>query len=103
LLRGDSAAYAETFPAPPLGLMDLADGWCSAVTVPFAAGDRMLLYTDGVSEARDADGAEFPLVNRYLTARETKDDELLDRLLGGLRAHVGSRQGDDILLVLASR
>jgi hypothetical protein len=38
LLRGGTASYVETFPAPPLGLLDLADGWCKKFTVPFGSG-----------------------------------------------------------------
>jgi serine phosphatase RsbU (regulator of sigma subunit) len=106
LLRGSSASYVQTFPAPPLGLMDLTDGWCSAVSIKFTAGDRMLLYTDGASEARDASRAEFPLTQRSLAAHQSgsaPDEEMLDGLLGGLRKHVGGQPADDILLVLASR
>ena len=55
--RRSSTPYA----APPLGLLDLADGWCRASMIPVGDGDQLLLYTDGVSEARDADGRFFPL------------------------------------------
>ena len=61
LLRHGAAAFVEPYAAPPLGLLDLADGWCRASMVPVSAGDRLLLYTDGVSEARDARGRFFPL------------------------------------------
>jgi serine phosphatase RsbU (regulator of sigma subunit) len=102
LLRDGSASFVETFPAPPLGLMDLADGWCSAVSTSFLAGDRLLFYTDGVSEARDADGEYFPLSDRARQGAELKKD-VLDYLLDRLREHIGHSQADDILLVLASK
>lgn len=107
LLRGESASYVETFPAPPLGLLDLANGWCAATTVPFGAGDGLLLYTDGVSEARDLDQRYFPLSD--LTAAALRDsggvhcDQILDSLVAGLRAHIGEHQADDILISLAAR
>lgn len=105
LLRGGTASFVETFPAPPLGLLDLADGWCTKITVPFAAGDAMLAYTDGVSEARDGAGQYFPLaeeVTRALGESEPAEG-LLDRLVTTLRAHMAGRQADDALMLLASR
>jgi serine phosphatase RsbU (regulator of sigma subunit) len=104
LLRGESASFVETFPAPPLGLLDLADGWCTKSTMPFGAGDRLLLYTDGVSEARDTAGRYFPLSERAADAlRGEPDVYLLDGLVASVRAHIGKRQADDILLLLATR
>jgi serine phosphatase RsbU (regulator of sigma subunit) len=103
LLRGEAASFVETFPAPPLGLLDLADGWCAATTVPFAAGDGFLLYTDGVSEARDGAGQYFPLAERAAEALREKADGLLDQLIAGLREHLGEQQADDILLLHATR
>ncbi|MFI0239956.1 PP2C family protein-serine/threonine phosphatase [Streptomyces sp. NPDC016845] len=65
LLRGGGAVPAAVpAPAPPLGLLDLAHGWCAAQPVPRTAWDRMLLHTDGVSEARDAGGTFYPLAER---------------------------------------
>ena len=61
LLRDGSAVFVEPYAAPPLGLLDLADGWCRASMIPVGHGDQLLLYTDGVSEARDAAGRFFPL------------------------------------------
>lgn len=104
LLREGSASFVETFPAPPLGLLDLADGWCNATSLPFASGDALLLYTDGVTEARDADGSYFRLAEHVVAAmRESTDDGVLDHLLADLRAHIGDEQADDILLLLAAR
>lgn len=118
LLRGGTASFIETFPAPPLGLLDLADGWCTMFTVPFGTGDTLLMYTDGVTEARDRSGAYFPLAEiarradlasrgSDLTSPPDEGDDrvagLLDDLLASLRAHIGDRQSDDILMLLAAR
>lgn len=105
LLRDGAASFMETFPAPPLGLLDLADGWCASVTTQFRPGDGLLLYTDGVSEARDRGGRYFPLGERTAVAAAASDcDEgLLDHLMKDLRTHIGEAQGDDILLLLACR
>ena len=111
LLRGGSAAFIEPYAAPPLGLLDLADGWCRASMIPIGDGDQLLLYTDGVSEARDAAGRFFPLAK--LTAEGLNSDgvppgagtdrtHLLDALVTSLADHVGDRGCDDILLLLVT-
>ncbi|WP_353940478.1 PP2C family protein-serine/threonine phosphatase [Streptomyces sp. HUAS MG91] len=61
---GGAVPAAMPAPAPPLGLLDLAHGWCAAQPVPACAWQRMLLHTDGVTEARDADGVFYPLAER---------------------------------------
>jgi serine phosphatase RsbU (regulator of sigma subunit) len=105
LLRDNSAAFIEPYAAPPLGLLDLAEGWCRASMMPVGDGDQLLLYTDGVSEARDADGQFFPLAQVTAeTVRGTCPDRapLLDVLVARLDEHVGDRRCDDILLLLVT-
>ncbi|MGW1146584.1 PP2C family protein-serine/threonine phosphatase [Streptomyces sp. NPDC002454] len=46
----------------PLGLGDLSEGPAPLQRIWPAAGDTLLLVTDGVTEARDAQGEFFPLV-----------------------------------------
>jgi serine phosphatase RsbU (regulator of sigma subunit) len=105
LLRDGSAAFIEPYAAPPLGLLDMAEGWCRASMIPVGDGDQLLLYTDGVSEARDAAGRFFPLAQVTAdTIRDTGPDRapLLDVLAARLDEHVGERACDDILLLLVT-
>ncbi|NYV74343.1 PP2C family protein-serine/threonine phosphatase [Streptomyces sp. UH6] len=53
-------------PAPslPINLAGLANDTHDVREVPFTPGDRLLLYTDGVSETRDAHGDFYPLEER---------------------------------------
>jgi len=105
LVRDNSAAFIEPYAAPPLGLLDLAEGWCRASMMPVGDGDQLLLYTDGVSEARDADGRFFPLAQVAAdTVRGACPDRapLLDVLVARLDEHVGDRRCDDILLLLVT-
>ncbi len=115
LLRGGSAAFVTPYAAPPLGLLDLAEGWCRASMIPVGDGDQLLLYTDGVSEARDAAGRFFPLAQVMAEALRLAGcagggrdgggqagGELLDVLAARLEEHVGDRGGDDILLLLVT-
>ena len=105
LLRDSSAAFIEPYAAPPLGLLDLAEGWCRASMIPVGDGDQLLLYTDGVSEARDTAGQFFPLAQVTAdTVGGTGPDRapLLDVLVARLDEHVGDRACDDILLLLVT-
>ncbi|MFF8596893.1 PP2C family protein-serine/threonine phosphatase [Streptomyces sp. NPDC015220] len=90
-------------PAPPLGI-GLTDPRGSAVDVlPFASGQTLLLYTDGVVEARDHHGVFYPFAER--TARWTgcPPGALLDHVQRDLLAHTGGRLGDDVALVAIRR
>ena len=105
LLRDGSAAFIEPYAAPPLGLLDLAEGWCRASMIPVGEGDQLLLYTDGISEARDSAGRFFPLAQVTAeTVLDTRPDRapLLDILVARLDEHVGDRGCDDILLLLVT-
>ncbi|MEU8585603.1 PP2C family protein-serine/threonine phosphatase [Streptomyces sp. NPDC048664] len=98
--------YSEVEPpvaAPPLGLRDLAGGDYQACPLHLVSGDLLLLYTDGVAEARDATDRFYPLAPR-LTALSHGDPEvLLDELLADVRAYVGSGLNDDAALLALRR
>ncbi|MFD3309715.1 PP2C family protein-serine/threonine phosphatase [Streptomyces sp. NPDC058694] len=87
-------------PAPPLGLRALAKHAPALDVVPFADGDQLLLYTDGVTEARDR-GREFYRLAEGL-ARHVCDEpaRTLTALHDELLAHVGGRLHDDAALLL---
>ncbi|GAA1244614.1 PP2C family protein-serine/threonine phosphatase [Kitasatospora nipponensis] len=73
LLTGGTVRSVSCPPDLPLGLGHLREGGGAPVTtVPLAAGQTLLLHTDGVTEARDRDGRFYPLADR-----------LADRFQGG--------------------
>jgi stage II sporulation SpoE-like protein len=68
-------------------------------------GDRLLLHSDGVVEARDADGAEFGIHRLVELAERAAADglpapETLRRLAHAVRRHRGVELQDDATLVL---
>ena len=91
-----TATYLETEPCLPLGLGDHYE----AVVVPWSAGARLLMYTDGLSEARDSTGEFLALLPLAPLLREGNGDEALDRLLDAVRAHIPHGQLNDDLAVL---
>ncbi|MEU1711159.1 PP2C family protein-serine/threonine phosphatase [Streptomyces sp. NPDC005706] len=72
-------------------------------TFPFEVGDLLLLYTDGVIEARDADGHFYPFAERASEWTRDDPDELLRALHDDLLAHVHGHLGDDAAVVAIRR
>lgn len=98
LIRPDGAAELLTVPPGlPLGL----GGGGEPVTVPWGAGHRLLLYTDGLSEARDEHGEFLPLLELAPTLTGSQPEVALDDVLERVRRHIkGGQLGDDLALVL---
>ncbi|MFB7176811.1 PP2C family protein-serine/threonine phosphatase [Streptomyces sp. NPDC056257] len=91
-------------PGPPLGLAGLVAAPVTAQTFAFAAGDVLLLYTDGVLEARDREGAFYPLAERVAACSGMHPRALLDHLCRDLLAHAtGNTLGDDAAMVAIER
>jgi serine phosphatase RsbU (regulator of sigma subunit) len=86
--------------APPLGIADLADSCRVPETIRFAAGDQMLLYTDGVIEARDAAGHFYPLPERAHLLKAVDAEDALRGLQADLLAHVDGAIADDAAMLL---
>jgi hypothetical protein len=83
-------------PAPPLGL----DPRPEPLRLRLALGDRILLYTDGASEAR-ARGGFFPLQAAAAFALVSADLEAgLESLWAELQRHVAGQLHDDVALLL---
>lgn len=84
-------------PELPLGLEPKP----SPVTVPWPQGSRLLLFTDGLVEARDRRGEFFPLADHAALLCGGELDQALDALLGALTRYTGRRLNDDLAVVLA--
>lgn len=90
-------------PAPPLGLGELAHPRYHVDSFPFEAGDLLLLYTDGVTEARDSTGTFYPLTERITSWAENDPDAFLERLRRDLLHHVGGHLNDDAAMIVIKR
>ena len=74
--------------------------------IDLKAGDRLLLFTDGITEAADADGKEFEESSIAAFARANialSANELNSQLLARVTGHCGAQfQDDATLLVIAA-
>ncbi|MFD0349868.1 PP2C family protein-serine/threonine phosphatase [Kitasatospora aburaviensis] len=104
LLNADGITVLNArHPAPPLGLGELAPTTYEVEDFPFLPGDRLLIYTDGVIEARDPERRFYPLTERVDAWRSERPEVLLNRLRRDLLAHVGGRLDDDAAMVVVER
>ena len=126
--RDDAATRRVTLlevpaPAPPLGLLALGDCSDAQLIHALQPDDQLLLYTDGVTEARDAKRAFYPLPDRVsvlaakaagsqaagkallkpvssVGGRQGQSQGLLDLVRTDLHKHVGAPLEDDAALLL---
>lgn len=93
------------FPEPPSYALPLGVGLptgerAEAFPVAFRPGDQMLLYTDGVTEARDAGGVFYPLGDRAALLADSDPENALEALRVDLIRHVRGPLHDDAAMLL---
>ncbi|MDN3354338.1 PP2C family protein-serine/threonine phosphatase [Actinomadura sp. DC4] len=104
LLRGGQVTELRaSHPAPPLGLGALVPAGHDVDTFAYEPGDVLLLYTDGVIEARDATGTFYPLAERVAAWPEREPASLVEHLHDDLLAYAGGRLDDDVAVVAVER
>ncbi|MEU3858731.1 PP2C family protein-serine/threonine phosphatase [Streptomyces sp. NPDC028722] len=101
LSPGHVVTVPSLHPSPPLGVP--AGDEHTLDVFSFEPGDTLLLYTDGVVEARDDHGRFYPLVDRVARWTEDSPEALMHHLRRDLLAHVGGRLGDDAALIALHR
>ncbi|MFF7245408.1 PP2C family protein-serine/threonine phosphatase [Embleya sp. NPDC008237] len=107
LIGPSGVRWLDVPPELPLGLAGLLSAAEPSPAYRFrmAPDELLLLYTDGTTEARDAQGRFFPL--REWVARHVEPGlsaiDLLGRLQRALLTHGGGRLTDDAALMVLGR
>ena len=105
--RGIVAGYARN--APVLGVLPASqyEPKIAEITVRLSPRDRLLMFTDGVNEAKAPTQADFALrhLNRRMVRdRAVKSKELIANIVDELDVHrSGVEQSDDITIIAAQR
>jgi serine phosphatase RsbU (regulator of sigma subunit) len=97
-------------PAPPLGLYELDLSFASSDTaphvrtVPFSAGTSVVLCTDGILDARDRDGAFFPIAEVLTAAAQHagQASDVVSAIQDRLIVHTKGRLRDDAAVLVLS-
>jgi serine phosphatase RsbU (regulator of sigma subunit) len=88
---------------PPLGMCELVDPGRRTSAFDFTPGDMLVLYTDGVIEARSPDGVFYPLAERLAGFPATNPETLVQQIHRDLLNHVGGDPADDVALLVIER
>jgi serine phosphatase RsbU (regulator of sigma subunit) len=100
---GDVDILEPTQAALPLGMGELG-AWPDRTDAhPLPPGATLLLYTDGLSEARDASGVFYDPGERLAGRLFPGPEELLDVLVDDVRRHTRGGATDDMALLAVSR
>jgi serine phosphatase RsbU (regulator of sigma subunit) len=103
LRRQDGSVQSLGPTRPVLGFM--LDAGFRAERLALSAGDRLLLYTDGVSEAANASGEEFGHDRLATLLDGPKDESLPQRyaqIMTHVQEHAAGKFTDDATLLLIS-
>ena len=87
----------------PLGLFDEAT--YNTNIVHFDSGDSFLLYTDGVTEARNPARQEYGLarLKKSFSTQHPNPRSYLDRILGEINSFVGEAPAHDDMTLIVFR
>lgn len=104
LVRDGEVTAAESAEASlPLGLAGLTLQAREISTIPLKHGDRLLFYTDGITEARDRKGTFYPLEHSGALLGLPDLGMALDLLIEDVLRHVGQALQDDAAMLLIGR
>lgn len=101
LSPGHAVTVPSLHPSPPLGVHGGTEHTLDVFS--FEPGDTLLLYTDGVVEARDEHGRFYPLADRVARWTDDSPEALIHHLRRDLLAHAGGSLGDDAALIAIHR
>ncbi|AOR30195.1 protein phosphatase [Streptomyces fodineus] len=102
LSPGHAVTVPSLHPSPPLGVQHETTEHTLDV-FSFEPGDTLLLYTDGVVEARDTHGRFYPLTERAVHWTDDSPEALMHHVRRDLLTHAGGRLDDDAALIALHR
>jgi len=102
LVRADDARVLDLPRGLPLGLgLGRAGGGYVQDSVPWSPGDRLLMYTDGLSEARDARGEFLAVSTLASQVRSGPVERAVEEVVDAVGRHVPrGRLEDDLAVVV---
>jgi phosphoserine phosphatase RsbU/P len=106
IARADGTIESIAPTGPVVGILDHPQ-WSSVKTV-LRPGETLLLYSDGVVEARSKDDEEYGVAQVTATLFSAASEgvsarELTGRILQGVDHHAGGARDDDLTLVVVRR
>ncbi|MFF4524004.1 PP2C family protein-serine/threonine phosphatase [Streptomyces bluensis] len=101
--RGRVMTVAGPHTAPPLGMWELEPDADSLHAFSFLTGDTLILYTDGVVEARDSSRAFYPLQERVALFAKSRPKAFVQHVQQDLLAHARGALGDDAAILAIQR
>jgi sigma-B regulation protein RsbU (phosphoserine phosphatase) len=103
LLRGTGEVERLNATATVLGLFEEWD--CEVAEKKLGAGDVLLVYTDGISEAAASDDApefgEDRLIEAIRSCRDRSARAMMDEIIAEVQRFSQGEQADDMTLIVA--
>ncbi|MET8784437.1 PP2C family protein-serine/threonine phosphatase [Streptomyces sp. NPDC004589] len=103
LSPGNEVSVPSLHPSPPMGVHATSPADYTLDVFSFEPGDTLLLYTDGVIEARDENGGFYPLADRLTRWTHASPETLLHHIRRDLHEHTGGPLDDDVALIALHR
>jgi|GEM_PF-5049308 len=104
LIRNSRASFVSQVGGPPLGVV--AGQAYAENTLVLQAEDRLVLFTDGITEARDDEGrffADVGLLDVLQSHADADPQQLAERVSAAAEAFAGGRLQDDLAVVVLER